>query len=157
MEKSLCCCVQRGPIRVLSDELLRSAAALGAMHTMRGAFEGFGNLRTAWFKKSGQDVMPDVINKMRDDLGASKEVSLGDLFIRFEEKNGAKALQKLTEKTLGDVYGNRRIATRSIAGSSLALWALGPAGALTSASLYTLYARARTMASLARQKCNYLL
>ena len=138
------------PIRVLSDELLRSAAALGAMHTMRGAFEGFGNLRTAWFK-SGQDVMPDVINKMRDDLGASKEVSLGDLFIRFEEKNGAKALQKLTEKTLGDVYGNRRIATRSIAGSSLALWALGPAGALTSASLYTLYAR-RTMASLARRE-----
>ncbi len=139
------------PIRVLSDELLRSAAALGAMHTMRGAFEGFGNLRTAWFKKSGQDVMPDVINKMRDDLGASKEVSLGDLFIRFEEKNGAKALQKLTEKTLGDAYGNRRIATRSIAGSSLALWALGPAGALTSASLYTLYAR-KTMASLARRE-----
>ena len=95
--------------------------------------------------------MPDVINKMRDDLGASKEVSLGDLFIRFEEKNGAKALQKLTEKTLGDVYGNRRIATRSIAGSSLALWALGPAGALTSASLYTLYAR-KTMASLARRE-----
>ena len=65
---------------------------------MRGAFEGFGNLRTAWFKKSGQDVMPDVINKMRDDLGASKEVSLGDLFIRFEEKMGLKRYRNLQKK-----------------------------------------------------------
>ena len=30
------------PIRVLSDELLRSAAALGAMHTMRGALKASG-------------------------------------------------------------------------------------------------------------------
>ena len=139
------------PIRVLSDELLRSAAALGAMHTMRGAFEGFGNLRTAWFKKNGQDIMPDVLNKMRDDLGAKSDMPLDELFFKFEEQNGAKALQKLTEKTLGDAYGNRRIATRSLAGSSLALWALGPAGALASASLYTLYAR-KTMASLARRQ-----
>ncbi len=139
------------PIRVLSDELLRSAAALGGMHTMRGTLEGFNDLRTAWFKKNGKDPMAPVMAKMRDDLKVGDEISDGDLYLQYSEKYGEKAVAKLTRKTIAETYGNRRIFKRNIAASSLALFALGPAGVLASASLYTLYAR-RTMTALARRE-----
>ena len=139
------------PIRVLSDELLRSAAALGAMHTMRGVFEGFGTLRTAWFKKGGKDPMLPVIAKMKEDLGIKKEISDGELFIEFEKKRGTKALEKLTRNEIDSLYGQSRIVKRAGATTALGLFALGPGGALASAALYTLYAR-RTMASLARKE-----
>ena len=48
---------------------------------MRGAFEGFGNLRTV-VQKGGQG--DDIINKIV--MTWCSKVSLGDLFIRFEEK-----------------------------------------------------------------------
>ena len=139
------------PIRVLSDELLRSAAALGAMHTMRGTFEGFGTLRTAWFKKGGVDPMPAVITKMRKDLDLGDNVPLDEVFGKWEAKNGSKALEKLTRNTINDAYGKNRIVKRAGATTALGLFALGPGGALASAALYTLYAR-RTMSSLARRE-----
>jgi len=139
------------PIRVLSDELLRSAAALGAMHTMRGVFHGFNDLRTAWFKKNGQDPMGPVVSKMREELKLGDDISDGDLYVQYLEKNGEKAIERLTRKTISDLYGKDRIVRRAGATSALGLFALGPAGALASAALYTLYAR-RTMASLSRRE-----
>ena len=139
------------PIRVLSDELLRSAAALGGMHTMRGTFAGFNDLRTAWFKKNGEDVMAPVIVKMRDDLKVGDELSDGDLYLQYEAKHGAKATEKLTRNAINDAYGRNRIVKRTGATTALGIFALGPGGALASAALYSLYAR-RTMSSLARRE-----
>jgi hypothetical protein len=146
------------PIRVLSDEMLRSAAALGAMHSMRGVFQGFGDLRTAWFKKGGQDPMPAVIAAMRKEVdvvprptGWAAKLDDGDLIREYELRNGANATDKLTRKTIGELYGKSRIRRRRFFTTGLGLWALGPGGALASAALYTLYAR-RTMASLARRE-----
>ena len=139
------------PIRVLSDELLRSAAALGAMHTMRGTFAGFNDLRTAWFKKNGDDVMAPVIAKMRDDLKVGDELSDGDLYLQYEAKHGAKAAEKLTRNAINDAYGRNRTTKRGLFTTGAGLFALGPGGALASAALYSLYAR-RTMSSLARRE-----
>tara|TARA_R100001594_G_C4054357_1_gene265609 strand:+ start:7247 stop:12760 length:5514 start_codon:yes stop_codon:yes gene_type:complete len=139
------------PIRVLSDELLRSAAALGGMHTMRGTFAGFNDLRTAWFKKNGEDVFAPVIAKMRDDLKVGDELSDGDLYLQYEAKHGAKATEKLTRNAINDAYGRNRIVKRTGATTALGIFALGPGGALASAALYSLYAR-RTMSSLARRE-----
>ena len=139
------------PIRVLSDELLRSAAALGGMHTMRGTFAGFNDLRTAWFKKNGEDVFAPVIVKMRDDLKVGDELSDGDLYLQYEAKHGAKATEKLTRNAINDAYGRRRTTRRGLFTTGAGMWALGPGGALASAALYSLYAR-RTMSSLARRE-----
>ena len=139
------------PIRVLSDELLRSAAALGGMHTMRGTFAGFNDLRTAWFKKNGEDVFAPVIVKMRDDLKVGDELSDGDLYLQYEAKHGAKATEKLTRNAINDAYGRRRTTRRGLFTTGAGWWALGPGGALASAALYSLYAR-RTMSSLARRE-----
>ena len=139
------------PIRVLSDELLRSAAALGGMHTMRGTFAGFNDLRTAWFKKNGEDVMAPVIAKMRDDLKVGDELSDGDLYLQYEAKHGAKATEKLTRNAINDAYGRDRIRRRGLFTTGAGMFALGPGGALASAALYSLYAR-RTMSSLARRE-----
>ena len=138
------------PIRVLSDELARSAAALGAMHTMRGVMDGMGDLRTAWFKKSGKDaVMPDVIKVMRTKLDDTTS-DLGELFIKFEAEFGVDELLDLTRQTISDTYGRQRILRRTGFLTALGAATLGPAG-IAGAGLYGLYAR-RTMSALARRE-----
>ena len=80
-------CVAASSVAIRVKRIVAFRRCFGAMHTM-SAFEGFGNLRTAWFKKSGQDVMPDVINKMRDDLGAVKKFRSGIYLLGLKKKMG---------------------------------------------------------------------
>ena len=145
------------PIRVLSDELARSAASIGGMATLRGAMEGMSDLRVAWFKREGLDVIePTALKAMRDDLVKANvplpEVDdLGELFIQYEKLNGDDAVKNLYKKIIGKEYGTRRTTKRAGAYTALGALAAGPAGAAAGASLYTYYAR-RTMTRLARRE-----
>ena len=102
--------------------------------------------------------MPAVIAAMRKEVdvvprppGWAAKLDDGDLLREFEIRNGTKATEKLTRKTIGELYGKSRIRRRAGATTALGLFALGPGGALASAALYTLYAR-RTMSALARRE-----
>lgn len=44
------------PLRVLSDELLRTAAEIGTVNALKGAMAGFGDLRAGWYQRNGVDL-----------------------------------------------------------------------------------------------------
>tara|TARA_R110000787_G_scaffold54242_1_gene126318 strand:- start:4513 stop:9945 length:5433 start_codon:yes stop_codon:yes gene_type:complete len=138
------------PIRVLSDELGRSAALLGGIDTMRGVMAGFGDLRAAWFRRQGIDVMSPSIQKMRNQLtekGIETSDDVGALYSKYADEFGADEVEKLVKGTINDEYGRSRIVRRTGALSALGMFAMGPAG-LAAAGMYGLYAR-KSMRTLA--------
>ena len=136
------------PMRVVSDELARSAALLGGIETLRGAMAGFTDLRAKWFARSGEDVMTPALARMREELTEKgvKDVDLmdqGQLYERYVTvvADGSQdAVTKLVRKTISEEYGKKRIIKRFGALSAVGMWAMGPAG-LAAAGLYGLYAR----------------
>ena len=143
------------PIRVLSDELARSAALLGGIETLQGAMRGFNDLRAQWFARNGEDVMTPSLAKMRTALKDKgvKDVDLldkGELYERYlvDVADGSqKAVTKLVKDTISEEYGKRRIRNRTGAFTAVGYFAMGPAG-LAAAGLYNLYAR-KSMQKLA--------
>ena len=143
------------PIRVLSDELARSAALVGGIETMRGAMAGFGNLRAQWFARNGEDVMEPVLAQMRealtekgiDDIDLLDKGQLYERYLNDVVDGSQDAVTKLVRKTIGKEYGTRRTVKRVGALSGVGMWAMGPAG-LAAAGMYGLYAR-KSMQKLA--------
>jgi len=143
------------PIRVLSDELARSAALIGGIETMRGAMAGFGNLRAQWFARNGEDVMEPVLAQMRealtekgiDDVDLLDKGQLYEGYLNDVVDGSQDAVTKLVRKTIGKEYGTRRTVKRVGALSGVGIWAMGPAG-LAAAGMYGLYAR-KSMQKLA--------
>ena len=56
------------PMRVLIDEVARTAATVGAQEAIKGLAHGFNDLRVSYFRKSGIDIGQPIFDRMLSEL-----------------------------------------------------------------------------------------
>tara|TARA_B110000495_G_C23042916_1_gene627159 strand:- start:841 stop:9186 length:8346 start_codon:yes stop_codon:yes gene_type:complete len=91
------------PLRVLSDELLRTAAEIGTVNALKGAAAGFGDLRAGWYKRNGVDLSVPIQDAIIADFRLRRN---GDKFVTPENYSDPIAYEDLPYGTLLQEYMN---------------------------------------------------
>ena len=146
------------PIRVISDEFMRTAADYGTMNAVRGIASGFNDLRAGWFGLRGEDLAQPLNLKIRQilkdadvkidlpgsglrpinpDLASSDEL-IGALTRHYDGDH--QKLQDVVKEVISEEYGKKKILTRTMGAGAVGAFLAGPAG-LAAAGLYSLYSR----------------
>ena len=146
------------PMRVITDELARNAAEVGAVHALRGFIHGFGNLQAGWYKAKGVELNPLVMEALIKDLGKDYKIagkydvsraSFPELVEAISTKYGDDhtKIQKIVKDVIVEVHRKKgltplgRTTGRAMGASAIAAFVAGPVGAVAAGGIHVLHSR----------------